>query len=122
MDVLLFNPPYVPTESDEWESAQERKSLDGAWAGGIDGMQLTNELLDCVDVGDTNIPCSHTPILLRRCQHLLAPQGRFYLVALKANGIENIQAQMLEKFRLASEVCKSITYSQRADLTARVSC
>lgn len=50
VDVLLFNPPYVPTESEEWQSAQAGKSLEGAWAGGADGMQLTNELLKSVDV------------------------------------------------------------------------
>jgi len=86
VDVLLFNPPYVPTVPEELESAQEGKSLEGSWAGGADGMQLTNELLDCVD-------------------NLLAAQGKFYLVALKANGIESIRKRMLDEFRLKSEVC-----------------
>ncbi|KAF8499451.1 S-adenosyl-L-methionine-dependent methyltransferase [Gautieria morchelliformis] len=85
VDVLLFNPPYVPTVSQDWQSAQFGKSLEGAWAGGTDGMQLTNELLMNVN-------------------HLLSPRGRFYLVALKANGIENIQQRMLA-FGFASKIC-----------------
>ena len=50
VDVLLFNPPYVPTVSEEWETAQAGRSLEGSWAGGADGMQLTNKLLMKVDV------------------------------------------------------------------------
>jgi release factor glutamine methyltransferase len=61
VDVLLFNPPYVPTVSAEWQSAQSGKTLEGAWAGGADGMQLTNELLMSVEVSVS--PCSPLPLL-----------------------------------------------------------
>ena len=50
VDVLLFNPPYVPTVLGEWISAQAGKGLEGSWAGGADGMQLTNEVLTNVNV------------------------------------------------------------------------
>ena len=36
-------------------------------------------------------------------KHLLSPNGSFYLVALKANGLEDIQRRMRDKFCLASE-------------------
>lgn len=50
VDVLIFNPPYVPTDELEATSAQEAQDISGAWAGGTDGMYLTNVLLKQVDV------------------------------------------------------------------------
>ncbi|KAI5143759.1 release factor glutamine methyltransferase [Nematocida parisii] len=41
-DLALFNPPYLPSEEKylvgEW--------MDRAWAGGVDGMEVTNKFLD----------------------------------------------------------------------------
>ena len=50
VDILLFNPPYVPTDTAEADSAQQDADISGAWAGGHDGMELTNILLDQVEV------------------------------------------------------------------------
>lgn len=55
VDVLLFNPPYVPTPDEEAYAAQTlapRASdlIAGAWAGGEDGMGVTNLFLDHVEV------------------------------------------------------------------------
>jgi release factor glutamine methyltransferase len=50
VDVVLFNPPYVPTMSEEAQNAQQVGSLSGAWAGGQDGMRVTNFFLDQVEV------------------------------------------------------------------------
>lgn len=50
VDVLIFNPPYVPTYDDEADDAQQEASIQGAWAGGKDGMQVTDVLLDQVEV------------------------------------------------------------------------
>jgi hypothetical protein len=36
-------------------------------------------------------------------KHLLSPSGSFYLVAVKANSLEDIQRRMQDKFRLTSE-------------------
>ena len=105
VDVLLFNPPYVPTVSEEWESAQAGRSLEGAWAGGADGMQLTNELLMSVDVSLLHSFYTFLFDNLSRDKHLLSANGKFYLVALKANGIENIRRRMREEFQLGSEAC-----------------
>ena len=52
VDVLIFNPPYVPTDEIEATSAQDLQGISGAWAGGTDGMYLTNVLLKQVDVSD----------------------------------------------------------------------
>ncbi|KAL1697487.1 S-adenosyl-L-methionine-dependent methyltransferase [Schizophyllum commune] len=75
VDILLFNPPYVPTESEEAYYAQSGMNLPGSWAGGTDGMQVTDLFLP--DVPD-----------------LLSPHGRFYLVAVKQNNIQDIAQRM----------------------------
>lgn len=51
VDVLVFNPPYVPTIDEEAYDAQDLGNLAGAWAGGMDGMHVTNTLLEQIDVG-----------------------------------------------------------------------
>ena len=50
MDLLLFNPPYVPTESYEVDDAQAGRNIAGSWAGGADGMEVTNQVLEIVEV------------------------------------------------------------------------
>ena len=51
IDVLLFNPPYVPTGSEEADEAQANRNIYGSWAGGNYGMEVTNMVLDSLDVG-----------------------------------------------------------------------
>ena len=53
VDVLVFNPPYVPTYNDEMDDAQRGAGIAGSWAGGVDGMQVTEALLGQVDVGNS---------------------------------------------------------------------
>ena len=57
VDVLIFNPPYVETATEEREHAQEgfhtgeeRNGIDKAWAGGIAGMEVTEKVLEMVEV------------------------------------------------------------------------
>ena len=50
VDVILFNPPYVPTSEEEALRAQDLRSIQGSWAGGSDGMQVTYAFLDHVEV------------------------------------------------------------------------
>jgi release factor glutamine methyltransferase len=47
IDVLVFNPPYVPTESEEIQG----NGIAVSWAGGKDGMEVTSRLLPLVEVG-----------------------------------------------------------------------
>ncbi|KAJ2234734.1 HemK methyltransferase member 2 [Coemansia sp. RSA 1722] len=67
IDLLMFNPPYVVTPSEEIDITQEAS----AWAGGTHG----REVLD---------------ILLPQIPQLLAPGGRFYLVAIEENKPQEI--------------------------------
>lgn len=50
VDIVLFNPPYVPTEYEEAQMAQQAGSISGAWAGGYDGMQVTDTFLEIIEV------------------------------------------------------------------------
>ncbi|KAI1797558.1 S-adenosyl-L-methionine-dependent methyltransferase [Ganoderma leucocontextum] len=85
VDILLFNPPYVPTELDEADEAQHVGGITGAWAGGQDGMAVTDILLDQVE-------------------GLLTSRGRFYLVAVNQNDIPGIYRRMQDQYGLKGEV------------------
>lgn len=57
VDILVFNPPYVETDEAEVVLAQngtegmsEGKGIDKSWAGGVGGMEVTNRLLELVEV------------------------------------------------------------------------
>ena len=50
VDILIFNPPYVPTDLPEALDAQDTADIQGSWAGGQSGMHITNVLLEQVEV------------------------------------------------------------------------
>ncbi|KAJ3334486.1 HemK methyltransferase member 2 [Kappamyces sp. JEL0680] len=72
-DVILFNPPYVVTPQEEID--EQKVGLHNAWAGGHDGRGVVDRLLPLVD--------SH-----------LAANGRFYLIAVNENGINDLRSAM----------------------------
>lgn len=63
VDILIFNPPYYPTESEE---AYGKNDISAAWAGGKCGIEIT-------------LP------LLKALHSILAPNGVFFLVAIAQN-------------------------------------
>ncbi|KAF8898442.1 S-adenosyl-L-methionine-dependent methyltransferase [Infundibulicybe gibba] len=85
VDLIIFNPPYVPTITDEVASAQDIRDIRGSWAGGTDGMQVTDQFLSTV-------------------KDLMAPNAYFYLVALKQNDVLGISQRMRESYGLHSDV------------------
>ena len=56
VDLLIFNPPYVPTESEEAQQGQELGEISSSWAGGFDGMEVTNKLLGESEVRKDLLP------------------------------------------------------------------
>ncbi|GAB9469726.1 hypothetical protein Gpo141_00006995 [Globisporangium polare] len=69
VDVLLFNPPYVPTPSDEVGST----GIEAAWAGGLHGREVIDRLLP-------------------KLKDLLSPRGVFYMVVVVENKPKQIAA------------------------------
>lgn len=70
-DVAVFNPPYVPTDAGEMERALRDRDIAASWAGGPRGRQVIDACLRSV----------------RAC---LVDGGVFYLVAEKANEVEEL--------------------------------
>jgi release factor glutamine methyltransferase len=85
VDLLLFNPPYVPTPSDEssidteaeetYQKESHEKMLIKSWAGGVDGCEIINRVVAMLD-------------------EILAPNGLFYLLLIKDNNPEKIRAKL----------------------------
>ncbi|UZJ56858.1 hypothetical protein CBS101457_006178 [Exobasidium rhododendri] len=90
IDLLVFNPPYVPTTEEEEQAAQQRGSIEGSWAGGSYGTNLLDDLI-------TTLPL------------LLATDGSVYVVAIQQNNPPNI-VRRLQEAGLTASIC----FSRRA--------
>ncbi|KAM6310242.1 methyltransferase N6AMT1 [Aegotheles albertisi] len=71
VDLLLFNPPYVVTPSEEVES----HGIEASWAGGKKGREVMDRIFPLVP-------------------DLLSPGGLFYLVTIKENNPDEILEMM----------------------------
>lgn len=112
IDVLLFNPPYVPTTLEEEEQAQrldaayDNGQLSAAWAGGSTGTRLLDMLI-------------HGKGLCRYpLEVMLAPGGAFYLVAIKQNKPEEIVETLRGRGLQAEASCQNFRGPSHATLTA----
>lgn len=89
IDLLLFNPPYVPSRLEKTETSLEShptvvasSSIVSTWAGGVDG----REVIDLV---------------LKDLNRILAPGGVFYLLLLKENRPEEVCCNMVKQGYIA---------------------
>lgn len=96
VDLLVFNPPYVPTPNNSNDNIPEHKKLydndaenvyssrDGekmlikSWAGGADGCEIINRVIESLD-------------------DILAPNAVFYLLIIKDNNPEKIKKDLSHK-------------------------
>jgi release factor glutamine methyltransferase len=91
VDVLLFNPPYVPTDDEEVGHADLR----AAWAGGLDGMMVTSRFLPSVS-------------------GLLSPCGACYVVFVAENNPLDVAREMAEKWMLMpKQIAKRTAKNER---------
>lgn len=93
IDVLIFNPPYVPSPVDEMEF-RENDPLPVSWAGGRDG----REVLDRV---------------LHEIPKLLSPAGVFYLVVIEDNKPEELKKILLESGLSVQVVKQKISFREK---------
>ena len=52
-DIIIFNPPYVTTDNEEYERALKEKDIFAAWAGGKKGSETINRFINDLK-GHTN--------------------------------------------------------------------
>mmetsp|Transcript_33664 Transcript_33664/g.108735 ORF Transcript_33664/g.108735 Transcript_33664/m.108735 type:complete len:244 (-) Transcript_33664:385-1116(-) len=71
IDVLVFNPPYVPTSLEEAVQGQSSADLYAAWAGGPKGRVVLDRLLPTIGA-------------------LLSPSGVFYLLGVRDNDPDDL--------------------------------
>jgi hypothetical protein len=98
-DILVFNPPYVPTPASELLG----DGISRSWAGGEKG----REVLD---------------LLLLNVQHLLSPRGVFYCVLLSSNLPDEVneilkreggfESHMVLRRRAGAEDLQIVRYSR----------
>jgi release factor glutamine methyltransferase len=81
VDVLLFNPPYVPTPDDE----VGKSGIEASWAGGEDGRVVIDKFL---------------PLL----PQLLSAQGKCYLVLVEDNKPKQIARFLATEYQLKAEI------------------
>lgn len=87
VDILLFNPPYVPDEivPQVPETENDYAWLDLALLGGKDGMEVTWKLLDSLDT-------------------VLSAEGMAYIIFCKRNKPEQVAKAMEEKGWIAKQI------------------
>lgn len=97
-DIIIFNPPYVVTTSDEIAG----NGIERSWAGGIRGREVLDQLLPVIS-------------------DFLAPKGLFYLVTIEENdpveicdilSKQGFAFKVIMERRVRGEYLKIIRFSQ----------
>jgi len=106
VDILIFNPPYVPTPSSEVVDPDEKKGggeeaardssigmLSAAWAGGSRGREVLDKLLPVVPT-------------------VLSAKGVFYLVAVPENDPKELESIMSKYGFTCHLVCQRRAFNE----------
>ena len=93
LDVLVFNPPYVPTPASELLG----EGISRSWAGGEKGRQVLDQLLPRIDA-------------------LLAPGGVFYCVLLSSNVPAEVEQILKEHGGFSAQVRRAVHQISAAQL------
>eukprot|EP01024_Parvocaulis_polyphysoides_P047501 TRINITY_DN45019_c0_g1_i1.p1 TRINITY_DN45019_c0_g1~~TRINITY_DN45019_c0_g1_i1.p1 ORF type:complete len:227 (-),score=35.95 TRINITY_DN45019_c0_g1_i1:31-711(-) len=88
IDLLIFNPPYVPTPPEELS----REDVGRAWAGGYMGRQIMDKIINDLD-------------------SILSQQGIFYLVTV----LDNDPKDILQKINSQGKFIGQIVLERAAD-------
>lgn len=80
-DIILFNAPYVVTDSVEIKNGL----LNKAWAGGVNGREVMDRLFPSIN-------------------KLVSKNSAFYLVCIKQNDINEIEQKMESKYSLKMKI------------------
>jgi len=89
VDVLIFNPPYVPTPSEEIGVLP----LPASWAGGVNGMEVLTPVLESLD-------------------NILSQKGVFYVILEEANQPKSVAVSMMEKGFLPTVVAERRAHNE----------
>lgn len=93
VDLLVFNPPYVPTTQSEIESGSE-EPIYFSWAGGQNGRASTDRFVQ-----------EYIPQLISK------PNGTAYLVALDQNNIDYLRTVLIKQ-----NISGSVVMQRRAGI------
>ena len=86
IDLLIWNPPYVPTSPEEYASAQANRNIDASYAGGIKGNEFTDKFLELVP-------------------QLMAPGGVVYMLVIGENEMDfGDRAELVLKRKVPGEL------------------
>ena len=100
VDLMVVNPPYVPTDDEEVGSRFRDAGLSQAWSGGQDGRRVIDRFLN-------------------QCPDLIAPGGLLFVVLLK----ENRPRQVMQRLREQNFDCRILMERQcRNELLCIVKC
>eukprot|EP00510_Aplanochytrium_minuta_P000985 CAMPEP_0184015456 /NCGR_PEP_ID=MMETSP0954-20121128/6316_1 /TAXON_ID=627963 /ORGANISM="Aplanochytrium sp, Strain PBS07" /LENGTH=222 /DNA_ID=CAMNT_0026296233 /DNA_START=3 /DNA_END=671 /DNA_ORIENTATION=+ len=91
IDILLFNPPYVVTPSEEIGTS----NIAASWAGGVNGREVLDRLIP-------------------KLPGIMSNTGTFYVVAIEENNPDNICQMLLEVgFNQAKVISRRKAYNEK---------
>jgi len=99
VDILIFNPPYVPTSEEELQLALKKKDICASWAGGHQGRQVLDRfLLQVKDLLNHDslagvfylVTISHNQPQ-EICEFLLSQKLQYQVVGRRKAGTEELQ-------------------------------